>query len=405
MSFVKMSRLWLWIVISSCVTSRAFAQASGSGAADGSALGAGRAEAEAAAAAPLASTTWGERRVLDGHRFPIAAFVPNPLPSSYLGVRAGLEYHEVPGYAELPTLGTTSTPQQVDLKTIDVAETLDFSIRLHDYVALFGDAYGRARVGANTSTLLGTGADYTYGGDAGVLAKIVRVGGFQLAVRGQFGMYAGQSAGILTLFQDLNRIASNAIMRVEQNPTTDLNAAINQLNASFRNATADLLTPFTGVTWGGSVNFAQAIGRFVGVQGSLGFLYDAATYNPTMIDVSTSEPLRSTSRTRTLRPNLAIAIDLDLSPVRVPLDLMLEYRATPVSVKTTTTGTTADGSDSQSAVEQLFAVGIYYSGRSDLQLGVTGYALSGQIPALGANAQPSGQPLDLGLQFVFRYFW
>jgi hypothetical protein len=88
----------------------------------------------------------------------------------------------------------------------------------------------------------------------------------------------------------------------------------------------------------------------------------------------------------------------------VPLDLMVEYRATPVSVKTTTQGTT-DSSDSQSAVEQLFAIGFYYSGRSDLQLGVTGYVLYGQIPALGANAQPSGDPHDLGLQFVFRYFW
>jgi hypothetical protein len=50
-------------------------------------------------------------------------------------------------------------------------------------------------------------------------------------------------------------------------------------------------------------------------------------------------------------------------------------------------------------------LGVYYSGRSDLQLGVTGYVLFGQIPQLGANAKPSGKPLDLGTQFVFRYFW
>src|ERR1700753_1581704 len=162
MSLFKMGRVCLWIVVSSCVTHVAFAQAAGADSPAGDKSAAAQAGAEGAAAAPLESEAWGRRRVLDGHRFPIAVFVPTALPSSYLGVRAGLEYHEVPGYAELPSLGTTSTPQQVDLKTINVAETLDFSIRLHDYVALFGDAYGRARVGANTSTLLGTGGDYTY---------------------------------------------------------------------------------------------------------------------------------------------------------------------------------------------------------------------------------------------------
>jgi hypothetical protein len=344
---------------------------------------------------------WGKGRVLGRHSFPTANFVPSVLSTSSLGVRAGIEYHQVPGFAQLPSLGTNSQPQAVDLRTINVAETIDFAFRLHDYIAIFGDMYGRARLGANISTLLGTGADYTYGGDVGLLVKILRLGGFQLGARGQIVYYTGQSAGILTLFQDLNAIAANAIARVQSDPNLDINRALNQLNSSFRNATADLLTPFGGVAYGASVNFAQGIGRFVGIQGSVGFTVDTATYKPTMFDAALASPRTTENRIQTVRPSFGLALDVDLWPAKVPVDVIVEYRVAPVHV--TRTGT--DDSAGESSIEQLLAIGLYYSGRSDLQLGLTGYTLFGQPPALGANAKPSGEPMDLGAQFVFRYFW
>jgi hypothetical protein len=397
------SSVWFLVALGCCLADGVHAQTTigpAGGATVGSAASADL--PSSAAEAPLPEEPkWGRHRVLGGHRFPVAVFVPTALTASYMGVHAGLEYHEVPGYAQVPSLGTATTPQQVDLQTINVAETLDFALRLHEYVALFGDAYGRARVGANISTLLGTGADYTYGGDAGVLLKIVRVGGFQLSVRGLLGLYAGQSAGVLGLFEDLNRIASDAISRVQMNPTLNLGAALNHLNASFRNATADLLTPFSGVNYGASLNMAQALGRYVGLQGSVGFAIDTTTYSTTMFDVVTSTSVHTPSTLRGVRPQAALALDVDLDPAKLPLGLLFEYRIAPVTV----TRSEQDGSVQESAIEQLLAFGVYYSGRSDLQLGVTGYALLGQIPALGANAQPSGRPLDLGAQLVFRYFW
>jgi hypothetical protein len=394
--------VWVFSVVSCCLAADvALAQATAAQApVAASTPAAGAAERGNSAKAPEPEA-WGRSRLLGGHRFPLAVFVATALPISYMGVRAGLEYHEVPGYAQLPALGTGSSSQPVDLQTINVAETLDFAVQLHDYVALFGDAYGRARVGANTSTLLGTGADYTYGGELGALAKIVRFGGFQLAVRAQLGLYAGQTAGVLGLFEDLNRIASNAITQVQANPTINLNTALNSLNTAFRSATADLLTPFSGVNYGASLNMAQALGRFVGLQGSFGFTIDTTTYDATMLDVGSGAPVVTQSKLHSTRPHAALALDVDLDPVQVPLDFMLEYRVSPVTV----TRSSDVSSLQESAVEQLFALGVYYSGRSDLQLGVTGYVLFGQIPQLGANAQPSGKPLDLGTQFVFRYFW
>jgi hypothetical protein len=354
-----------------------------------------------AASEPPSTDDWGQRRVLAGHRFPQSVFLPTALLSSSLGVRAGIEYHAVPGYAQLPSLISASAPQLVDLQTVNVDESLDFELRLHDYFALFGDAYGAARVGANISTLLGTGADYTYGGDAGLMAKLVRVQGFQLSIRAQLGYYIGQSAGILALFQDLNNIASGAISQVVSNPTLDINNAINQLNVAFSNATADLLTPFHGIRYGTSLNAAQALGRYVGLQASIGFGSETATYYPTRYDVSTAGPLTTQYSLRTLRPSFGIALDVDAGPVGLPVDLLLEYQVTPITLQQRT----RDVTNSEYSIENLVAVGVYYSGRTDLQLGATGYSLVGQTPALGANARPSGKPRDLGVQLVFRYFW
>jgi hypothetical protein len=103
----------------------------------------------------------------------------------------------------------------------------------------------------------------------------------------------------------------------------------------------------------------------------------------------------------TTRPSLALAADLDLNPTGIPLALMLEYRGTAVHVADTQT----QGSTNVAAFENLVALGVYYSGRTDLQLGVTAYTLFGQAPTLGANATPSGKPLDLAAQLAFRYFW
>ncbi|MBN1652942.1 MAG: hypothetical protein JXA30_04120 [Deltaproteobacteria bacterium] len=348
-----------------------------------------------------AEEDWGQYRVLGGHQFPAAIFVPLALSSSYLGVRAGIQYHSVPGFASLPTLGNGQVQQFADLETVNVAENIDFSLRLHDYVAVFGDAYGEGRVGANIATLLGTGADYTYGGDLGALVKIVRIGGFQLAIRGQVGFYAGQSAGVLALFEDLTDIAIDALSRILGTSNFTLNSAIEQLNTSFAAATADLLTPFDGLAYGTSLNVALALGKYIGFQGSLGFLLDTTSYRPTNFDAVLGSPVTFERTERSLRPSVSAAIDFDASPVGLPIDIIVEYRFTPITVEREN----ENGSFTESSIESLIALGIYYSGRTDLQLGVTGYTLLGQAPTLGVNGLPSEEPLDIGAQLVFRYFW
>jgi hypothetical protein len=114
----------------------------------------------------------------------------------------------VPGVARDLSFYSTGEERPANLETVNAAETMDFALRLHDVVALVGSGYGLARVGANVTTLLGSGADYTYGGNGGVLVKLFRVAGFQLAARAEVGYFAGQQAGIVELFQDIGAIVN-----------------------------------------------------------------------------------------------------------------------------------------------------------------------------------------------------
>ncbi len=342
---------------------------------------------------------WGQHRVLGGHQFPIGAFVPLALTTSYIGVRAGFEYHEVPGFEQLNIFG--NPPRIVSLQTVNVREDIDFALRIHEYIALFGNAYGRGRVGANIETLLGSGAEYTYGGDLGALVKILRVGSFQLALRGQVGFYTGQKAGVLTLYSDLSAIALDAVTRLLNASQLDLNLIINQMNASFAAATADLLTPFDGLVYGVSLNLALALGKYVGFQGVVGFLYDTTTSQPTSFDINTGTSITITTTATMLRPSLSTALDFDANPLGFPMDILVEYRLTPLSVSRDIRQVTI----SEFTFEHLIALSFFYSGRTDLQLGVTGYTLLGQAPVLNVDGPSSGKPQDFGVQPVLRYFW
>lgn len=347
-----------------------------------------------------ASAHWGSTRVLGDHNFLLGTFVPSGLVNSHLGIRAGLEYHAVQGLVQLPSIGE-SGPQVVDLRTINVAETIDFAVRLHDHFSIFGEGYGKARVGANINTLLGTGADYTYGGNLGLLVKLFHLYSFQMSVRGQAGYYSGQSAGILALFQDLNAIANDAVAEVQANPVIDPNRAVQQLNTAFRTATLDLLTPFEGFTYGIALTLTQALGRYVGLQGSVGYYAESATYRPTRYDSASGGPVTQEHTVVTQRPSFGLAADFDASPAGLPLAVLLEYRATPTSVRDTQAVTQLD----TSSMEQLVALGLFYSGRRDLQLGFTTYSVYGRLPTLSTDAMTSDKPLDIAIQLVFRYFW
>src|SRR5262249_26598756 len=126
-----------------------------------------------------------DHRRMNGHRFQIPEFVPASFSITAFALAVGLEQHSVPGFVQLPPATVQTT--LVKLESLNVVEAADFSVRLHDYIMLFVQGYGSARVGSNRPTLLSTGVDYAYGGNFGVLAKLLSTEAFRLAVRGYVG--------------------------------------------------------------------------------------------------------------------------------------------------------------------------------------------------------------------------
>lgn len=337
-------------------------------------------------------------RVLGEHRFPVAEFTPSVFSLTSFGMRVGVELHQVPDYAQLPPWASESS--RVNLRSVLAAEAFDLSIKLHEYVAIFGSAYGRARVGADRTSLLNTGIDYAYGGTLGALVKLLRVGKFQLGARAHFGASTGSLVSIGPLFRDLNGIASQAVQDATMN-SAEARAVIERLRALFRVAVADLTSPFSTWTLAAAVTAAVGFNPYLGLQGSLGISTDAASYSVSQFNLDTRAIVPYDRDIQTLRPSLTLAFDVDGAPARIPLDVMLEYQLAPIWANTSALGVDVD----QSSLQQVVALGLYYSGRPDLQLGISAFLVFGQTPLLGDSGQPSGHPRETSGRFVFRYFW
>jgi len=230
---------------------------------------------------------------------------------------------------------------------------------------------------------------------------VLRLASFQLAVRADLGFYAGQQAGILGLFHDLGNIIDDAITRIVNNPMVDLDSTIALVNNAYRSATQELLVPFDGYRYGISLNAAQAFGRYLGVQLALGFLGDTTFFRPRIYDATRGGTVVLDQHSTTLAGRAALAVDLDGAPAGFPFDLVLEYALTLGHEQTIAPRTSFD----TMSTEHLVALGVYYSGRPNLQLGATAYTLVGQLPLLGADRRLSGHPMDTGALFVFRYIW
>jgi hypothetical protein len=339
-------------------------------------------------------------RALAQHTFPVAEYSPTPFTLTSFAMRVGVERSQVPNYAQLASLLNADGQTKIDLTSLQVAEAFDASVQVHDRVSIAGAAYGRARVGANRPSLLNAGVDFMYGGNLSVLVKLLRTRQFQLSVRGAFGASTGQLAAIGILFSDLSKIADQTITQTKNAGLSQEDAA-QQLRAAFQAATAELMTPFSTWTASGALVMALGFNPYLGLQASLGFATDHTTYNLTRYQTDSNTLLHYDRSLQTLRPTATLALDFDAEPARIPLDFMVEYQLAPSWVKTTSQGSEV----TQSTVEQLLALALYYSGRKDLQLGITGVWVFGQTPLLGENSQPSGHPFEIAGRLIFRYIW
>ena len=111
---------------------------------------------------------------------------------------------------------------------------------------------------------------------------------------------------------------------------------------------------------GGSLNFAQALGRYVG--GQLMFGVDG-------ISQTTSAPLVGDIKAGTVQVHLGVSPELNFYP-KVPIGLLLEYRLTHETGSFDANAQAGIAADTEiSATSHRMGGGLYYTGRRDLLLG------------------------------------
>ncbi len=343
---------------------------------------------------------WGNDRVLDGHVFPFPQFVASSFVVSSFGVRAGVEARQVPHFAATPLSGDAAS-QSIDLSSAVASEASDASVRVHRLLAIWLSGYGRARVGTNTKTILGSGADFELGGDLGVLVRLFSSKRLQLSARGSFGYYGGTQAGIDRFYQSVRALADKTVQSSLTGSTT-----VDQQTALFAGellrASNEIITSLSGYRTAVMLTGAQALGPYVGLQEVIGVSYDRGSEVTSDYLVSQDRSVRLSAVDKLVETSLGFAVDVGSGDDRgIPIDLVFEYLMLPTRVER---DASADSS-LQKVIAHRLAFDLFYAGRSDLQLGLSVYTVLAQAREVGVNGTLSGRPRQTGGAFTFRYIW
>ena len=107
-----------------------------------------------------------------------------------------------------------------------------------------------------------------------------------------------------------------------------------------------------------------------------------------------------------MSPGFAVAPSFDAYHLKVPLALLLEY-AVEKTYRSVTRGTATSSVYVPSA--HFFGAGLFYSGRTDLQLGISAFMRRNLKPidaiAVDGTRSQTGVPTELYSQFVLRDVW
>lgn len=343
------------------------------------ALNAAPAEATAAQEHPACEQCGGEgrSRQLGGHYFLFPLLQQSAFISSYVGLRSGVVSYDVP---DLP-IGSLGA---LDVSLVGYQQTLDLGARLTRWLGLWGQARGILYSGLTVSSFVSDGASFQAGGDGGVVVRLLHLesSGTQLSLRAGAGYQGGRDLTLLPLLSAIVDTPGATLVSI------------------LRGELGELLVVDTSETSvNGGLFFAQKLGTpLLGLQASASVARAWRTRKP--FDPATGTRIdRDTTATRF---NLAGALSADFMSFGVPVALMGEYlftagRQSEVELARTDLNTSS------------VALGVYYTGRRNLQLGLVGGAVLHAEPRIGVdpegNPAKSGRPRLNTAQLVLRYIW
>lgn len=314
-------------------------------------------------------------RTLAGHTFIYPLLQEGAFVTTHFGIRQGFALETIPQFP-LASLGT------FNLSATGLAQNFDLGVQILPWLGVYGNAEGTVATGADIDSLLLFGGQFTFDGEGGLVGRIARFEstGSQLAARLYGGGGTGRDLGILQL-----------VSSVVSNTKATLGSVVHGNFGKY------VLTPVSNNEFGGLLHAAQAAGRFVGVQAAVQVQSRRDTTSP--FDATTNSNVDSTISSTSVQASAGV--DVDGSPAHVPLGAMAEYQFQ-------FNDASASGA-SASSTSNLIGVGLYYTGRRNLLLGLGGKTALGQSPLTGVST--AGKPAQSGApslyygQFVLRYIW
>jgi hypothetical protein len=272
-----------------------------------------------------------------------------------------------------PNFPTATT--RADVNTVTLAESLDLGVKITDWLGIYFSAGVRSLIGTNLRALTYAGATYDVGGAGGLILRVYHneESGTQLSLRAGGSVTRGQVSTLFPLF--------------DQPIASLVDLLQGDLGESIR-------TPFTTSRFDGSVAFAQAFSHFFGLQASASAGRSSVTIEP----YNRTTKTRGSENQADVIYSFAGAPSFDFNAFDVPVAVMPEYvyarQASAAQVR---------GSRDFDTTHTL-ALGVYYSGRKTLQVGLV------WATVLGANklATPQGEsdsPQQHSGEFILRYVW
>lgn len=337
-------------------------------------LGAAPAESASAVEAPACHTD--NARELGGHTFLLPILQQSAFVTTNAGLREGIARYDVPD-VPVGRLGTR------DVLLTGVQQTLDLGIAFTDWLGVAGFARATVVTGSNTPSLLLRGASMELFGQAGAVVRVWRnePSGTQLSLRANVGLAHGNEITVRSL---INGILNQPGLTFEDVVESDLREYIR--------------VPTRETSVNGGAFLAQAFSRTFSLQASAFGEYAWRERDP-FISAGSG---RVTQESHAARVNFTAALAADFAPHGVPVALLGEYLFT-------TGEETEVGRPVRTLGASTVALGLYYTGRPNLQLGLGAATTLNAARRLGVGEESeereSGDPTLSYGQFILRYIW
>jgi len=321
----------------------------------------------------------GADRVFAGHRFLILGSQRSAL------IMSSFNFEQSVFGLDIPRFAIGSDDKVYDVATEGLGELLGFSLKVSKFMSLDAAAVMRIQHGPDAPSLLFRGAAYQIGGVLGATFQIFsdEEMGLQVSARPWFAYTSSRNFSALAFVEGATELGVNATS--DQVLTT---------------TAADYYLEVTSeMSGGGSLLMAYTWDEAVAVQASIDAAWSEQESDRALSDrgeVITTDYIMAA---------MAGSIEYDFKSRGLPVAFAAEYKVTYGRLADNPFPTTS------SRVSHRLGTGAYYTGRDDLQLGLTYYALLG-LPRLEAiDAVPTDPVRESApavvkmVAFNLYYFW